>query len=64
MWEPVLAALAAAGWRALAPDLAGFGDSPVDPPGTWEHQVEALERLPLASAASSAACPSCTTGAG
>ena len=38
-------ALAAAGWRALAPDLAGFGDSPLDPPGTWERQVEALERF-------------------
>ena len=38
-------ALAGAGWRAVAPDLAGFGDSPVDPPGTWERQVEALERF-------------------
>jgi haloalkane dehalogenase len=43
MWRDTLPALANAGWRALAPDLAGFGDSPVDPPGTWERQVEALE---------------------
>jgi haloalkane dehalogenase len=43
MWRGVMPAVAAAGWRALAPDLAGFGDSPLDPPGTWERQVEALE---------------------
>jgi haloalkane dehalogenase len=45
MWREVMPALAGAGWRALAPDLAGFGDSPVDPPGTWERQVAALERF-------------------
>jgi haloalkane dehalogenase len=45
MWRDVLPALADAGWRALAPDLAGFGDSPVEVPGTWERQVEALERF-------------------
>jgi haloalkane dehalogenase len=45
MWEPVLAAVAAAGRRALAPDLPGFGDSPPDPPGTWERQVEFVERF-------------------
>ena len=43
MWRDVMPALSAVGWRSLAPDLAGFGDSPVDPPGTWERQVEALE---------------------
>ncbi|MEA2418479.1 MAG: hypothetical protein QOE60_685, partial [Thermoleophilaceae bacterium] len=42
MWRDIMPALADAGWRALAPDLAGFGDSPVDPPGTWERQLEAL----------------------
>jgi haloalkane dehalogenase len=45
MWHEVLPVLADAGWRGLAPDLAGFGDSPVEVPGTWERQVEALERL-------------------
>ena len=32
--------LAEAGWHGVAPDLPGFGDSPPDPPGTWEHHVE------------------------
>lgn len=45
MWRHLLPALGAAGWRAVAPDFAGFGDSPADPPGTWERQAEALERL-------------------
>jgi haloalkane dehalogenase len=45
MWREVLPALAEAGWRGLAPDLAGFGDSPPDPPGSWERQVEGLERF-------------------
>jgi len=45
MWRHVLPALADAGWRAIAPDLAGFGDSGVDPPSTWERHVEALERF-------------------
>jgi haloalkane dehalogenase len=45
MWHRVLPALADAGWRALAPDLAGYGDSELDPPGTWEHHVEAIERF-------------------
>jgi haloalkane dehalogenase len=45
MWRGVMPAVADAGWRAVAPDLAGFGDSPPDPPGTWERQVEGLERF-------------------
>jgi haloalkane dehalogenase len=45
MWEGVMPAVADAGWRAVAPDLAGFGDSPPDPPGTWERRVEQLERF-------------------
>ena len=43
MWAPVVAALAASGRRAIAPDLSGYGDSAPDPPGTWEHHVSALE---------------------
>jgi haloalkane dehalogenase len=43
MWEPVIEAVAASGRRAIAPDLAGYGDSPPNPPGTWEHHVELLE---------------------
>ena len=31
MWEPQVAALEAAGHRALAPDLPGFGDAPLEP---------------------------------
>jgi haloalkane dehalogenase len=45
MWRHLLPALADAGWRAVAPDLPGSGDSPPDPPGTWERQMEALERF-------------------
>src|SRR5918994_1628247 len=43
MWEGVMPAVAEAGWRAVAPDFAGFGDSPPDPPGTWERRVESVE---------------------
>jgi haloalkane dehalogenase len=45
MWRNVLPALADAGWRAVAPDLPGFGDSEPDPPGTWERHVGALDRF-------------------
>jgi haloalkane dehalogenase len=45
MWREALEALAARGLYAIAPDLAGFGDSEPDPPGTWERHVEALERF-------------------
>ncbi len=49
MWRHALPALAGAGWRALAPDLAGYGDS--EPlragpgSGSWEQHVEGLERF-------------------
>src|SRR5262245_13538492 len=45
MWNGVMPHVASAGWRAIAPDLAGFGDSPPDPPGTWERRVESVERF-------------------
>ena len=41
MWRHLLTALAAEGYRAVAPDLPG--DSPPDPPGTWGRHVETLE---------------------
>jgi len=43
MWRMLLDGLAAAGVRAIAPDLPGYGDSLPDPPGTWEHHTETLE---------------------
>jgi haloalkane dehalogenase len=45
MWRVAMSAVADVGQRAVAPDLAGFGDSPPDPPGTWERHVERLERF-------------------
>jgi haloalkane dehalogenase len=48
MWHDTLPTLADAGWRALAPDLPGYGDSePEARPGagTWERHVEALDRF-------------------
>jgi haloalkane dehalogenase len=45
MWRHVMPAVAGEGRRAVAPDLAGFGDSEPDPPGTWERHVEAVERF-------------------
>ena len=45
MWRHLLPALASSGRTALAPDLAGFGDTPPDPPGTLERQVDLVERF-------------------
>ncbi|MDX6512084.1 MAG: hypothetical protein QOE36_1588, partial [Gaiellaceae bacterium] len=46
MWRHAVDALATSGWHAVAPDLAGYGDSePPEQPGTWEYHVEALERF-------------------
>jgi haloalkane dehalogenase len=44
LFRNVMPAVAAAGWRAVAPDFPGFGDSPLDGrDGTWEDHVEALD---------------------
>jgi haloalkane dehalogenase len=43
MWSALVGAAAAAGWHALAPDLPGYGDSPPDPPHTWQRMVEAVD---------------------
>ncbi len=45
MWRAALDAVAAAGRRGIAPDLPGFGDSAPDPPGSWEHHMQALDRF-------------------
>ena len=45
MWSEVLPHVASAGFHALAPDLAGYGDSEADPPHTWQRHVEAVERF-------------------
>jgi len=45
MWHGVMPAIGDAGWRAIAPDFAGYGDSPPDPPGTWERHVDSVERF-------------------
>jgi haloalkane dehalogenase len=43
MWRDVLPVLAERGFHAVAPDLAGFGDSPPERPGTWARHVEVVE---------------------
>jgi haloalkane dehalogenase len=45
MWRHAMDAAADAGFRAIAPDLPGYGDSEPDAPGTWERHVDALERF-------------------
>jgi haloalkane dehalogenase len=45
MFAPLLEPIARAGWRAVAPDLVGFGDTEPAGPGSaaWRAQVEAVE---------------------
>ena len=45
MWRHLMPEIAAAGRRAIAPDLPGYGDSAPDPPGTWERHVAAVGRF-------------------
>jgi len=45
MWREVMSAVAESGWRALALDMPCMGDSDTDLPGTWERQVDAIERF-------------------
>lgn len=44
MWQPVMESLAAAGRRALAPDLYCLGDSEDPGPATFERNLEAFTR--------------------
>ncbi len=48
MWHEALPSLADAGWRALAPDLPGYGDSEPEEgegAGTWERHVAGARAL-------------------
>src|SRR3954470_2966240 len=46
LFRNVMPAVAEAGWRAAAPDLPGFGDTPLDGSrGTWEGPLEALREF-------------------
>jgi haloalkane dehalogenase len=43
MWRELMADVADAGHRTLALDFPGSGDSPADPPNTWERLTEHVE---------------------
>jgi pimeloyl-ACP methyl ester carboxylesterase len=45
MWSVLVERAAAGGWRVLAPDLPGYGDSPPDPPHTWARMIAAVDRF-------------------
>jgi len=54
MWRPQVEALAAAGYRVIAPDLPGFGESPLAGPASMDLYADAvvglLDRLGLEQA--------------
>lgn len=45
LWKDVLPAVADAGWRGVAPDFPGYGDSPIvrGTQGTWADHIDALD---------------------
>jgi len=43
MWRHILPVVAEAGWRGVAPDMPGFGNSPPFLRRTWERHVAAIE---------------------
>lgn len=46
LWEKILPAVAASGYHGIAPDLPGYGDSPLGgSTGTWTEHVAALDAL-------------------
>jgi len=45
MWRDLMPALAASGRRAIAPDLPGYGHSPLSSSGTWEDHLAAIEQF-------------------
>ena len=49
MWAPQIDALTAAGHRVLAPDLPGFGETPLEP-GTIDYVSHAAAQLDAAAA--------------
>jgi pimeloyl-ACP methyl ester carboxylesterase len=52
MWSDLLPAIAAAGYRAIAPDLPGFGDAPVaQVQAPWLDVLETLDALGAGRAA-------------
>jgi haloalkane dehalogenase len=55
MWRPIVEALGAAGFRAIAPDLAGYGSSPARMPANWHNHMAALNEFFAALGIDSAA---------
>ena len=43
MWTSLLGYISEAGWRGVAPDFPGYGDTPYAGDGSWEAQVAALD---------------------